>query len=280
MTVYGDVVFAVNAAVDFLLLLLGGRLCGYPVRRRRAALGAAVGGLYAVAVLLPVPAFFRSGWCQGLCFLVMAAAAYGVRKKAIRPAALTLLCGAALAGVAVALTEALSLSLVTLQGRVYYPLTARMLILLAGIFYLAAALLAAGTIRHGRGETAPLELSADGRRIRVSALRDTGNTLTDPVTGRPVVVLEWERGRELLGLPSSPPPTDPARWVEEMDRLRPDLRLRLVPYRAVGVDHGMLAAIPCQVKAKHGRAKPVLAAVSPTPVSDGGAYEALIGGTV
>ena len=53
MTVYGDVVFAVNAVPDFLLLLLGARLCGYPVRRWRAAVAAAVGGLYAVAVVLP-----------------------------------------------------------------------------------------------------------------------------------------------------------------------------------------------------------------------------------
>ena len=54
---------------------------------------------------------------------------------------------------------------------------------------------------------------------------------------------------------------------------------RLIPYRAVGVASGLLLALPCEItigtETKHG-----LVAFSPTPVSDGGAYDALTGGVI
>jgi hypothetical protein len=58
----------------------------------------------------------------------------------------------------------------------------------------------------------------------------------------------------------------------------PHIRLRLVPYRAVGVDGGLLLAVPCIVRTGKEKPRKALAAFSPTPVSDGGEYEALIGG--
>ncbi|MBQ7255556.1 MAG: sigma-E processing peptidase SpoIIGA [Oscillospiraceae bacterium] len=272
MTVYGDILFTVNAVPDFLLLLLGAKLCGYPLRRWRAALAAALGGLYAVAVVLPVPLFFRSVFGRMLCFLAMAAIAYGVRPRALRPAALMILCGAALAGIVYAIVQSEVLELVTLRGESIYPISARMLILLAGVFYLAAALLAAGAMRHGSREQTAIRITLGNRTVSVTALRDTGNTLSDPLTGEPVIVLAPQRGRELLG--AELPGEDAAAWIAS----HPSLKARLVPYRAVGVQRGFLAAIPCRVKIGEKKEHTALVAVSPTPVSDGGSYEALIGG--
>ena len=55
-------------------------------------------------------------------------------------------------------------------------------------------------------------------------------------------------------------------------------RLRLLPYRAVGVDRGLLLAVRVD-RARVGGEElgPLLVAMSPTPVSDGGSYRALIG---
>ncbi|MBQ7566786.1 MAG: sigma-E processing peptidase SpoIIGA [Oscillospiraceae bacterium] len=271
MTVYGDVVFAVNAVPDFLLLLLGARLCGYPVRRWRAAVAAAVGGLYAVAVVLPVPPLMRTAWCRALCYLVMAAVAYGVRLRAIRPAFLTLLCGAAFAGVAYALAQIFSAEFVTLRGQVYYPASARMLLILAGVFYLAAGLLAAGAARHGSRETVPLYIACGKNAVTVTALYDTGNTLRDPVSGQEVIVLDGGYGKELVG---STPTSDASAWVQS----HPELKPRLVPYRAVGTDGGLLAAVPCRVRIGRKKEQNALVALSPNGLSDGGGCGALIGG--
>lgn len=53
---------------------------------------------------------------------------------------------------------------------------------------------------------------------------------------------------------------------------------RLLPYRAVGVGSGMLLALKADaVKVGKTDYGSILVALSPTPVSDGGGYQALIG---
>ena len=118
--------------------------------------------------------------------------------------------------------------------------------------------------------------------MTVVALRDTGNTLQDPVTGRPVVVIE---GEKLQTLVPELPVLDRQSLSHPVDLLRDlegelgGLRLQLLPYRAVGVECGMLLALRVD-RARYGpwEYRNCLTALSPTPLSDGGGYCALIGG--
>ena len=114
----------------------------------------------------------------------------------------------------------------------------------------------------------------------VLALRDTGNTLQDPLTGRPVVVVEGELVKALL---PELPGLDRQRLshpVELMGELKETgLRFQLLPYRAVGVECGMLLALRARGIAVDGRPLGrLLVALSPTALDDGGGYQALIGG--
>ena len=55
-------------------------------------------------------------------------------------------------------------------------------------------------------------------------------------------------------------------------------RFRLLPYRSVGVDRGLLLALRVDGLEWKGQPRgPALVALSPTPVSDGGGYHALAG---
>ena len=55
--------------------------------------------------------------------------------------------------------------------------------------------------------------------------------------------------------------------------------LRLLPYQAVGVPCGLLLAVRVDEAAWGGQRRPrCLCALSPTPLSDGGGYHALVGG--
>ena len=114
--------------------------------------------------------------------------------------------------------------------------------------------------------------------MELTALRDTGNTLTDPVAGIPVLVAEGA-----LLLPLLPPGTlmagELADPVACMERLRDGPlagRVRLLPYRAVGVERGLLLALRPDGLWVNGERRDMLAALSPTPVSDGGGYGALL----
>lgn len=281
VTVYADIVFAVNTVINYLLLLLGSKLTGYPSRPRRTLLGAVMGGGYAVCVLIPALSFFGTLWGKAVCFLLMGMTAYGFQRRALRPGIAALLCGGALAGFVFLLTQMLPPGIVTLQGHIYYPLSARVLVLMSGAFYLAAALLMAGMLKHAAGEMRRLELTLGARRVAVTALYDTGNTLTDPVGGKPVVVLEWQRGAELLGICMQRPlETNVTQAMIQLRERCPQLPVRLLPYRAVGTEGGLLLAVPCKARVEKRKPQDVLLAFSPGPVSDGGGYEALIGGTL
>ena len=60
---------------------------------------------------------------------------------------------------------------------------------------------------------------------------------------------------------------------------RPELRTRLIPYRSVGTEGGLLLALRLDQITRDGKPSPLrLVAFSPTELSDGGSYEALVRG--
>ena len=110
----------------------------------------------------------------------------------------------------------------------------------------------------------PVELSYGGKTLTLTALRDTGNTLRDPVTGRQVLIVEADIAGKLTGL-------TPATTMGEIPGLR------LIPYKPVGNAGFMLALnIP---KAKIGN-RQGSAIVAFSPHSLGTNFQALTGGTV
>ena len=70
-----------------------------------------------------------------------------------------------------------------------------------------------------RRELVPAVLTLEGRRVALTALVDTGNTLTDPATGRPVMVAEGEKVGALFPDGQAPAPEELRRPVEALERL-------------------------------------------------------------
>ena len=136
--------------------------------------------------------------------------------------------------------------------------------------------------RHEGGELMDVTVSLQGRRLRLRALHDTGNTLRDPVSGQPVLVLEqgalgelWPpQAAEIIAM-DLPPEEKMAR----LHRLDGGCRWSLLPFCAVGTAAGLLLAVRSDYVKVGGITYPrVLLALTPGPVSDGGGYQALWGG--
>jgi stage II sporulation protein GA (sporulation sigma-E factor processing peptidase) len=161
----------------------------------------------------------------------------------------------------------------------------KVVLLSAAGCYVALTLVFQRMGRHSRakGEIVDVTLELEGRRISFPALVDTGNTLTDPVNNRPVLVAEWVTvwpllppGLELDAVGLRHPAEALAKLPDGVRR-----RFRLLPYRAVGVESGLLMAL----RTDRGRVGEtwidgLLVALSPGPVSDGGSYQGLVGANV
>lgn len=119
----------------------------------------------------------------------------------------------------------------------------------------------------------PVEISGGGKHIRLTALVDTGNELRDPITGRSVLVIGAQAARELTGLT----PEQLKRPLETITA-SPLPGLRLIPYRAVGAENGLLLAMRFPSVCLGGRRGPGIVAFAPQVFEED--YQALAGGNV
>lgn len=279
--VYVDTLFLLNALVDYLLLLCSARLAGEPLERLRFALGAILGGGYAVAIFLPGLGFLERPLCRLAAAVLMAVAAFGGSDRLGRQTAIFFALSCAFAGGVLAISLLGGTGLSLNRGVIYSGMDLKIVLLSAAGCYAALSLLLQKIGKHTRftGELKEVRLELGERAVELTALTDTGNTLTDPVTGRGVMVAEGARLMELFPPEQRPDPQalrDPAGALEGLTAAGG--RFRLLPYRAVGVDRGLLLAVRVDraVVDEEDRGAMVVA-LSPTPVSDGGGYAALLG---
>ena len=208
-------------------------------------------------------------------------AAYGPSDRLLRRGALFLVLSCAFGGVLVLVSLARGSS-AGAGGLLGPSLGMRGILIAAALSYGALSLVLGRQFAktQAEGGLCPLTLTKGEKTLRLLALIDTGNTLRDPLTGEGVVVLDCGRAGALVPELAGVPAQAFQRPVELLARFageEPDLRL--LPYQAVGVPCGLLLAVRVDEAAWGGQRRPrCLCALSPTPLSDGGGYHALVGG--
>lgn len=273
MVVYLDVLFAVNALMDGATLLAAARLGGVRARNGRLIFSAVLGGGCAVLgamqpVLTVLPLRVLAG--LGLC-----AAAFWGERCFTRLCALYGVVAASFAGLAAALSAAGGRRLLLPSGY-YFAVPLRVLVLAAAIGYAASGILLRGDAKHGalHREVETLTIRLGVNEIAVRVLHDTGSDLTEPVSGRPAVVLERKTAEQLLGVPLAHGDA-----AMQLAALPENLAARcgLLPFRAVGTDSGLLLYFrPDSVQRVDGAVLDCVCAVSAASIGQG-AYEGLIG---
>ena len=245
MTIYVDRVFLLNGAIDYLLLIAPAILTGEPLRRRRFLLWAALGGVYAAIVLLPELAFLSGALWRFLAGGVLAWGAYGVSARRKRLMGLFFLLSGALAGILLALGSAFRDPALT--GRLYTAqIDWKLLLLSTAILSLLLKCCLRGTMQYGKGDLVEIIISLQGRETKVTALRDTGNTLHDPVSGGAVLVVEQKALLPLLDEATQKALLSSKRAEEKMTALyqrRDPPKCCLLPFCTVGTEEGLLLAI-------------------------------------
>lgn len=281
--VYIDSVFFLNAAMDYLLCLVTARLAGITLRRVRYALAALAGGVYAAASFFPGCGFLAAGPVKLAAGILMALIAYGREEHLLRLILLLFGLSCAMAGCVLALGLLAGSAIPSVHGVFYTDVDGKVLLVSAGAADLVLTVVFRAAARHGmRGELLPVRLSVGGRAAELTALWDTGSSLREPVSGQPVLVtapgmLDGVLPGEIRRLLTPEALSEPASLVEPLRRAAPELRPRLLPYRAVGTRSGLLLAIRTDwVEIGGRRCMDAPAALSPTALGAG--YGALWGG--
>ena len=268
--IYVDALFARNAVLDYLLLLAAAALVRHPLRRGRFALAAALGGIYAAAAAVP-PLRFLAGLLPALgVSLGMSLIAYGPPPGLWRCWGCFLALSAAFAGTVYALG-----ALTGQRGVPFFTASPRLLLLSFGGCCAAVRFFAPRFLRAREREILPVAVRLGERTVTLSALRDTGNQLLDPLSGAEVMISDPEAPSPLFPEGAlSALPEDAAERFRRLSAL-PELRerLRLVPYTALGTERGLLLCFRPDSVVAGGRERASLVGLSPAPLR--GDYNAI-----
>lgn len=281
--IYLDVLAAVNLAMDYLLLTATARLSGTYCTRLRLLGGAALGAAYAVASCLPGLALLSMLSIKALIGFAMVRAAFGARSvsELMRLTLLFWLVSFAFAGGAFALGQLSNTAFFAGSGY-YIDVPMRVVVAAAAICWVLTGLIFRGDARTGenRQRFAQVHLCFGSQQADFSLLVDSGNDLTDPVSGKPALVLDRRAAARVLPMEAAVPlaglRADNATAVLEALPGACRARFQLLPYRALGKENGLLLAFRPDSATVGGKPWPGVAAISPERIANG-QYEGLIG---
>ena len=237
------VVLVIVFVVDILLLSATGQLLGAQTHPGCVLLGSLAGTVFAGLSILPGFDFLHHISWRLCALLVTSLVAFGFSvRKCI-------------------LFSLLHLSLGSVSGSAQAHLP--MLLGAIGIGFACIVI--------GMGNRyVPVELSYGGKTVKLTALRDTGNTLRDPITGKQVLIIGADTAQILTGL-KAPALCDPVGTMGILPGLR------LIPYQTVG-NAGFLLALPMQNVRIGNKRGNTLVALSPQVFNHH--YQALTGGNL
>lgn len=216
-----------------------------------------MGGLYGGACLLSDFRFLGNTFWRVVMLCLIAAIAFGWNRSMLQRGGIFILLSMALGGIATGMGS----------GSMTF-------LLLAAVFLCVLCMVG---FRGGRlqQEYVPVTLRWKDRELSVIALKDTGNTLHDPVTGEQVLVAGADVAVKLLGLTR-----------QQLDRPVETLGsgilpgARLIPYHAVGRPCGFLLAVRISHAVIGNAPAQPLVAFAPEPIAKGQMYQMLTGGAV
>ena len=248
------IVAGLNFAVDLLLLAAIIKQSRQALCIWRTVLAATVGGACGALCLLPGFHFLGNIFWRMVCLCLMSLLAFGLEVGTVRNGALFSFLWLAMNGIAVGFSRD-NIWTLLLWGALL------MLLYLMGFGGGNGSMYLPVTIRYG------------GSTVRITALRDTGNFLIDPVSGQGVLIVDPSVAGKLLGLTANQL-ADPVGTLASARYPG----LRLIPYRALGQPGGMLLAMRFADVVMGQEKGARVVAFAPNEIGTGGNFEALAGG--
>lgn len=253
MTIYADVLIALNILLTYILLVATRVMLKIPTNKWAVLLASVVGGLSSLAIF-----YEKGGGAFSLIYKMITAliiVSIGFLPKSVKQFikefsaffGITLLFGGGMYALEITLHPK---KIFFYNGTVYFNMSIAYLVgsvfVIYGIFLLADYLITKHNHKSGK---CMLEITYNNISVNLTAFIDTGNSLTDGMTGRPVIVAELSAVAPLF-------------TREEMLFFKKDgyenvpeslnKSIRLIPCKTVAGEALLKAFTPDYVKIKNG----------------------------
>lgn len=246
--IYIDVLFATNFMVDFLLLWSCGKLSGMKIMLWRLLLGAVFGGIYSVCVFFPELSMLYLVVVKLAASAVMLLICFPFRtlrdffRTVLAFYGVNFILGGCITGLYFFTNIGGRMDGVLSNGSLYFNLPLGVLLGIALGVSAAVAVVSRSLRRRllRQGLICRVTIVYREKAVKLDGLFDTGNCLTEPMTGRPVMVSELSGIEKLF--PSHLLDSLRSADLDFISQYAPEhaARMRLIPYTAVGMPNGML----------------------------------------
>lgn len=253
MIIYVDVLVALNTLITYILLVAERVILKIPTNKWAIMFSSLIGGFASLVILCDDGGIVLSCIYKLLTGVLISGIGFLPKTlKAFLKAYLSFVGISFLFGGAIYALEITShpKNIFFCNGNVYFDMSISYLVgcvlCVYGVFLLSDYLITKHSVKGGKCQ---LEITFNNNSVSLIALIDTGNTLTDGLSGRPVIVAEISAisslftREELLFLKGENFENVP----ESMNK-----KFRLIPCRVVTGDSLLKAFLPSEVKIRNG----------------------------
>ncbi len=200
--IYADVLFILNAYITYILMLATAIISSFEAGRLRLTLTALSGGLYSLIILIPGIGDGLITFSRVPAAVLFIFIAFGKVKLRVfvRLFSSFFLINFIFAGLMLALWYFIHPESMYMGGFVVYfdikPLT--LVVLTAVCYFAVKAISSIIKIRQPKNTIYHMTLHINNSEITMRAYYDTGNTLTDPFTGKQVIIVSTACLKEIF----------------------------------------------------------------------------------
>ena len=225
--IYVDILLVINLAVDYLVLFGTARLSGARFIRTRGLFGAILGAFYSLIIFLDLSKIIFVA-TKLVVSVLMVLITFGKRKASefLRILAFFYICGFLFSGFMMLINSVTQTNSFFIKGGIVYFEFSALEIVFSGTAAFIVTEILQRLFRKGEPEgTFLAKITCFGKTAVLKGFTDTGNNLSEPISGSPVAVTSPESLEKIL----------PQKMLYEIEKsnLSTEYKLRFIPCKTV-----------------------------------------------
>lgn len=291
MTIYIDVVLIENLIMNYIILFATGIIIKTKIKHIKLILSSLVGAIYSVLAYMSILQIYTSIILKFILSIIIVYIAYNPQNIRImwKDLLIFYLTSFVFGGAAFSLIYIVKPQEILMKNGLFlgtYPLKTIILGTILSFGIIITAFKIVKTKISPKDMYCIIEINIDEKNIITKAMIDTGNLLKEPITGKPVIVLEQTLLYNII-------PSEILNNIEnilggDLDKIPDEIRnkycskLKLIPFTSLGKENGMLIGINAKsVKIRHedqeNQKNDVIIGIYSKSLTKRGEYRALIG---
>lgn len=272
MTIYLDIVFLENTLMNYIILYATGFVQKRKMKNYKLIISSILGAVYAIISYLNLIPIYSNPIMKILLSSIMIYVAFKNEsiKQMLKNLLLFYLASFVIGGCALALLYMISPQNIIYENGVLvgtYPMKVTLVAGVVGFLIIQYSFSLNKRQMKIKDLLCDLEIFVNNQKVKMKAYIDSGNTLKDPLTKKPVIIVEKSIMEKIID-------------VDNLIGGDEKLKLRLIPFKSIGKQNGMLIGIrPEYVKIKYNEdeviTKKVIIGIYDKKISKN--YSALIG---